>query len=447
MLTQRVGGWYSRLFSVDEIREQPMLQWMFGALVLFFFLVFSYLITSTIATDTPVGSPACWPYFQECSKLFFLRGLDDNYSRSIFYMALYGVMLLIIWCMWRKRWNTAHALLLLLFIWEALVIFVFSYSTNAPYHYYHIILTAILLFIPHKEFFLKLAFVFLYFMSVTVKIDPAWTLGTYFTSLKAGLPIFPDSLTPVFTNAVIFSQIVGAWFLLAKNRMLQRTALAFFTFFHLYSGVFVYYFYPTISLASLLILFGPLYRPTPVPLSVRSIAGWICIVLIATFQAVGFIVPDRRLTLEGNRFGMFMFEANHQCAITAYTYSTVKMPAMYYEVRPGAPCRDLYCNVSLRIHSENDMTVKKERWESGSSLYRCDPYEWWTRFQKICGGRGVVRVAVQFDHSINGGPFYRIVDTTNICDLSYKPFTHNAWIRVPPEAPVVGYPVENIYHY
>ncbi|MCE9541256.1 hypothetical protein K8R03_01700 [Candidatus Kaiserbacteria bacterium] len=446
-LFKRFEKSYSRLFSIDEIREQPVLQWMFGASLLFFFLVFSYLITTTIATDTTAGSPACWPYFQNCSDFFFLRGLDDTYSRSIFYMVFYAVMLLAAWCMAKKRWSAAHALLALLFVWETLVVFVFSYSTNAPYHYYHIFLTAILLFIPNKEFFLKLTFVFLYFMSATTKIDSTWILGTYFSALKAGLPIFPDALIPVLTNIVILSQIVGAWFLLSSHKILQRTALLFFAFFHLYSGVFVYYFYPTISLTSLLILFGPLYRPSPVPLSFRSLTGWTLILLIAAFQLIGFIVPERRLTLEGDRFGMFMFEANHQCAITASTYSSITPVAMYFEKAPGIPCRELYCNVLLRVRPKGDGSVRTERWESGSSLYRCDPYEWWARFQKVCRDPRVQRIAVQFDHSINGGPFYRIVNTENICDLVYKPFVHNTWIHVPPQAPIVGYPVKDVYHY
>src|SRR5262249_43866309 len=157
--------------------------------------------------------------------------------RSIFYMAMYGILLLVVWCMFRRKWGLAHLLIFIPFFWGSLVTFVLAYSITAPYYYYHLFLTAILLFAAHKEFFLKAAFVLFYFLSGTVKLDSTWVLGTYFTTLKTGLPIFPDALIPVFTNMVIFSQIIGAWFLLSTQRFLQRCAVAFFTFFHLYSGI------------------------------------------------------------------------------------------------------------------------------------------------------------------------------------------------------------------
>jgi hypothetical protein len=234
-------------------------------------------------------------------------------------------------------------------------------------------------------------------------------------------------------------QIVGAWFLISKYRLLQRTALVYFTIFHLYSGILVFAMYPTITLPSLLILYGPAYRYTPIPFSKKAIAGWIVIALVLIFQILGFITPgDRRITLEGNRFGMFMFEANHQCVATITTYSNTPL-------KPQATgCSGFYCLASSTVSTQGDQWVRVNRQESADAWNRCDPYEWWEKLHEKCT-RGVTRISLTFDHSINGGPFYRIVDLSNICSVNYQLFRHNDWIMMPPQAQIVGYPVENFY--
>jgi hypothetical protein len=440
---------YKRFFSIEEIVQQSILQWMFGASLLFFFLTFdNWIGHSTITVETAQqGAAICWPYFLNCSKLYFLHLIPYGYSQSILYMAIYAIMLLIVYYMWEKKWVYAHMLLTILFLWKVFVMFILSYSIAGPYDYYHVFLTAILLFIPLKEYFLKLAFVFFYFLSVTVKFDPTWILGTYFTAMKSGIPVFPGPLTPPFTNLVIFMQVIGSWFLLSKHRILQRLALLYALIFHLYSGILVYYLYPSITLPPLLILFGPMYRYSPTPFSRKAIAGWIVILLVALFQLLGFIIPtDRRLTLEGNRFGMFMFEANHQCIATVRTYSTGGLLAT--SSADVLSCQGFYCLTHTSSYRENGLTVKEDRYESPSAWNRCDPYEWWAQLHTRCAmNPAVVRVAFQFDHSINGGPFYRIVDVPNICDVIYRPFVHNDWILMPPEAQIVGYPVQNGYQY
>ena len=59
----------------------------------------------------------------------------------------------------------------------------------------------------------------------------------------------------------------------------------------------------------------------------------------------------------------------------------------------------------------------------------------------------VQKISYVFDHSINGGPFYQIVDLDNLCSVTYKPWGHNDWILLPPQAQIVGYPVEDNYRY
>src|SRR6185295_19464735 len=92
-----------------------------------------------------------------------------------------------------------------------------------------------------------------------------WVLGTYFSTLRTGLPLVPPLLVPFATNLVIFCEVIGCWFLLSRNLILQRGAVVFFTFFHLYSIILIYYMFPAVMLPALLILFGPLYSHTKMP--------------------------------------------------------------------------------------------------------------------------------------------------------------------------------------
>lgn len=443
---------YRSLFSIEEIEREPILQWSFAASLFFFFITFYRWMASPNLTieQAERGMAVCWEYFQDCTKFFFLHDFVVGYSYAMFYMALYTLMLLVIYLMWKKRWVEAHACLLLFLLWEILATLVFSFTNSGPYFYYHIILTTMLLFVPYKEFFLKLSFVFMYFMSVTTKLDSTWILGTYFTALRDGLPLLPDALTPLITNLVIFMQMIGAWFLMSKNWFLQRTAFLYFLAFHLYSGIFVHYFYPSVSLPPLLVLFGPMYRYTPIPFSKKTIAGWSVIAVVALFQLLGFMSPtDRRITLEGNKFGMFMFEANHQCIVTTGTYTVTPPPARPdFEVPAGTQCGGFFCRVKSTTEEAGDgLTLREDRYESGTAWNRCYPYEWWWRYNTYCKrDENIDRVSMQIDHSINGGPFYRIVDVPNICELPYRPFRGNTWIKEPPEAPLMGYPVTNTYN-
>lgn len=435
---------YHRLFSIREIETETTVQWMFGAMLFYFFVSFSiWMGEKNITVEAAQnGSAICWPFFQNCTHFYFLHAFPYGYSYTALYMFFYGVMCLIVYCMWQKKWVYAHILLLLLLLWKIFVMLL-SFNIVGPYDYYHIILTSVLLFVPYKEYFLKLSFVVMYFMSVTVKFTPAWELGTYFTSMRSGLPLFPSWSTVFLTNFVIFIQVIDCWFLMSKNWILQRGSFFLAAAFHLFSGLLVFYNYPSIALPPILILFGPMYRYTSAPFGRKAIAGWMVILLIALFQLLGFVIsPDRFLTLEGHRYGMFMFEANHQCTFTINTYSKGTAPP---ESWSGLNCKSLVCMTSSVSTSKNGETVRTMTFESASSWYRCDPYETWFLAKPDCNAPGVERVSLQFDHSINGGPFYRIVDEPNICNLTYNAFSHNSWIKVPPEAKAVGYPVQNYY--
>jgi hypothetical protein len=418
-IEQKLIRWYRRIFSVHELEESTVLQFVFGATLLSHLITFSQWSSSTMTTVDAYqnGMHLCWPYFQGCGRLLWLHTLPEGYSQPTLYMIFFGLFLFIAYCMYRKDWLMAHIVLVPAFLWHTYVIFVLTQAMTGNYEYYLFVFTGILLFLPHKEYFLKLSVVSFYVMSTMAKIHEAWILGTYFSALKTGLPLFPDWSIPLLTNTVIFMEMVGSWFLMSRRWQLQRSVLAFFVFFHLYSGIIVGFRYPTIVLPTMFILFGPLYRHTAPPSTRRSIAGWLCIALLFTIQCVPKLIPgDEKLTLEGNMYGLYMFESNHQCVSQATVHRA-------------------------------DGTTENLRDESTSARDRCDPYSYWFRIHTLCSrDESIDHVAWTFDHSINGGPFLRIVDVQDACILKYHPFRHNEWIMTEKDAPEMrGHPVENIY--
>jgi hypothetical protein len=418
---RKVLAWYRKIFSIAEIENSIPLQWVFGALLFSLFVTFYDWIGEKTITTTAYATNnyACWPYFLDCGRYYFLTALPHGYSQTTLYAIFLGIMLGVAYCIYRRDWTLAHIGLSTLAIWKVLVVLVLSYVGSGNYDYYDIVFLTILLLFPHKLFFLRVTFVSCYFLAATIKIHEGWVLGTYFTALSTGLPVFGNALAPFVTNIVIGMQIVGGWFLLSARKIVQRLALTYFIIFHLYSTILVQYRYPATVLPILIILFGLFNEQGTVPRDRKSLVGWAFLALLFVSQMVSFTIPgDQKMTLEGNRFGFYMFEANHQCV----------------------------SNIVMFFKNAEPTAMKSE---SDSAHQRCDPYRELFSIHEMCARAGddLERIRWRFDHSINGGPFYRIVDEEDACVLSYDPFRHNAWIKLPEDNPrIVGYPVKNYYY-
>jgi hypothetical protein len=300
----------------------------------------------------------------------------------------------------------------ILWLYKLYIIFGFGAGN---FDYYDIILIALFLFTKNKLYWLRVFFLILYFLASTIKIHEGWILGTYFTALETGLPLIGDYLTPIATNIVIISQMVFAWFLFKpKNTLPFKLSFGFFLFFHLYSGIIVEYRYMITSIPLLVILF--LLPEEVVYKKDRAIFPTLLFIALLLLQSIAIRIPgDQKLTLEGNKYGLYMFEANHQC-IASYTTN--------------------YLNGNST----------KETKQNSDARNRCDPYENVYSYKYKCRQSGVKNINFTFDHSINGHPFYRIVDTEDLCKLTYTPFKHNTWIKSEEENPeLIGYPVKNFF--
>ena len=417
---KRFVAGYRRVFSIHEVEESSILRYGFGLLLLSHFVMFFGLVDerTTSISSYLSGHYSCWSYFQDCGRWFFLQSLPYGYSQEIFYAGILALVVITGYFITRKEWVLAHMGLAVLWLWKFLVIYVISNAHMGNYDKYDIYLGMALLFFARKLFFVRLTFVTLYFCASTIKIHEGWILGTYFTSLATGMPIFPDAIVPFMTNLVIFMQIVGCWFLLSENKKLQRAAFVYFICFHMYSSILVAYRYLVSALPPLLLYFGHDFKAEKPPLDKKSIAGWLLIGFLFLSQSIGLMIPgDQKLTLEGNFYGLYMFEANHQC---------ISQTVIYFA----------------------DGTSASGKQEHAVPRYRCDPYQTWFVLHQACerSAKPISSIRWTFDHSINGGPFYRIVDVEDACRLEYHPFSHNQWIKTEFDHPAIsGYPVKNFY--
>ena len=394
---------YYTFFNIQEIKESFVLQLLFCALLLSFFISFYSLNYTNIATQTSAidKSYVCPPYLENCEKLFFFDTLPYSYSQNILLTFLLFLIGYACYSIYKKDFETAHFCLLLLFLYKIFFYFFLTYGMAGNFDYYDLIFAFIILFFREKEYFAKVTFVFLYFLASTVKIHEGWILGNYFNTLVTGIPIFPDSLTIPITNIVILSQIVGCWFLLINNKKIQTTAYLYFLFFHLYSGLLVGYRYLTISIPVLVILFWIQKSEFKIlHIDKKTLFGYLFIVFLFSAQMIAIIIPgDQKKTLEGNFFGLYMFEANHQCiSTTTYKYKDGK---------------------EEKIINENHV-----------ANVRCDPYSYYFRIKHSCNNHKINKIEWTFDHSINGHNYERIVDTQDLCSLSYNSLTHNLWINI-----------------
>lgn len=408
------------MFFTREFSTSKALQFCLGVSAFAYFIVFASWVGRQTITARSLAdlSYRCPPYFQNCEAFYFLNALPQGYSQTIWYMFIFGTLVFVGYALLKKKWLEASLALLIPYLWHAANTFFITEYARDNYEYYVFIFTSILLFFPHKEYFIKLSLVLFYVLSTFAKIHPAWITGSYFTNLQLGLPIFPNWSIPLMTNLVMLAEMIGAWFLLSKNPLFQRTALVFFITFHLYSGILVEYRYPATVLPMILAVFGPFYRWTPPPFTKRSLIGWGLVVFLVFMQLTPKMIPgDEKLTLEGNEYGLYMFDSNHQC-------------------------------VSEVVYHYVDDYESTDTNTSSLARNRCDPYRYWFLYNQICEkDPDIESISWTFDHSINGDDFLRIIDVEDVCSLEYKPFSRNEWIKTHADDPEpVGKPVKNIYY-
>lgn len=416
---------YSGFFNLQEVEGSKLLKALWVAVCISFFITFyNWINSSSVSIYSYLSnSNLCPPYLWECGKYYFFDDLPYGYSAGYFYVTMFMILFASIYHIFKNKIATAHLLLLIPFVWKIIWIFFFTYGAHGNYDYYDLALAFILLFLPYKMYFSQVTFIWFYFLASTIKIDDGWILGNYFKTLITGAPLISEKFTPYLTNLVVIMQMLGAWFLFSNNKILQRIVFLYFLAFHIYSGFIVNFRYITISIPALVILFGnlKLFEKTNfevLPISKKTIIGYTFLAVLFFGQMIGIWIPgDQKRTLEGNYWGLFMFEAAHQCK------SSVKV-----------------------FNPENHEELLKEiNTKSNIANNRCDPYfDFYKIKRNFCAHASNPKVSWSFDHSVNGHPFERIVNEENICEKEYQTFQHNEWIKIGSQAEVLDTPVYRI---
>lgn len=415
----------SLFFAWDEIHKSKRLQAVFWTI--WGLLIFDMNLISL----SPAGNgeaPNCWEHIYNCTRVTFEAVLPDSYLYSAMTSGLLACLLFSGIFAVRKKWSWALVLLLVVFTWKFIWNMVLYDYATSNFDYFIFIPSLLFFFARNKICQLRLVWPLLYLFAALVKLNDGWILGTYFSSLKTGLPFLPDLSIPYITNGTILFEIFGALGLLARNRRVFYFSLWAWTAFHLYSGILVGYFYPVRCLSILWALFGFQDSQEEVPPSKKETLFNAVGVLVACYFCVANFIPriistNPSETFEGMNYGFHMFDANHQC---------------------------LY---QFRYFDESGRILKEMEFGTSHPMARCYPQFVLQKIkrlycQKFAMGRAE-RVEWSLRHSTNGGAFYETISVTNACSLQFKAFSRNDWIKTKGNgALLVGYPEKNgIYPY
>jgi hypothetical protein len=242
----------------------------------------------------------------------------------------------------------------------------------------------------------QVAWATLYFLAAFVKIDESWVVGSYFSALELGLPVFPDATIPLITQGVILAECFLSWGLLSQK--FRRVSFVFWLVFHLYSVLMVGFFYPTRCVLFLVVLF----LDGPLAISYRQLINTTNLILLSSLLViqVGWIgVPENtRSTLRFEGYGFNMFDTNFQCVS------------------------------SYKMNGQSGTTSVLE--EYSHARFRCGPRVFLERYKQYCQEKKLSSLEWKLWQSLNGGPFYEIVNTKNACSLSFSLFRPKPLDRV-----------------
>lgn len=414
----RVTDRIAHKLSVHEVVQSTPLKATAVILIFGSYLQFAtwWRFADFTTNAVTAGKHLCWPFFQSCGDWYFLSIFPSTDTHGAMYMLLFVLLLFTGKAAYEGKWNTVMSLMLVCFVWE-MTVMIFSMRLTVNYWYFHAFYMALFLFSRNKLAWLQVGAASLYFFAGVLKIDPSWIYGSYFTGLQEGLYGFPNALIPFATNAVTILELVGPILLLTQKQTIRTMTVAVLCVFHAYSTIYVGYLYPFIAFPLVYVLFSQPDRPTMRALKERGAGMYIIAILIIIHILPSLIPGNARITQEGNRYGMYMFEANY------------------------------HCRADMQITHANNTTEDKTL-STDLANKRCDPYAFYFYAKNACAREPGARIKLTVDSAINGDPFYRIVDTPNACALTYSWYKHNNWIKRPEygEAAKLETPPKNRYN-
>ncbi len=349
----------------------------------------------------------CPAYFQSCESFYFLDPDWQNWSYRLFTTVLYlllagsGVQAL------RNQWRSACLLMASLFLVSAWMLLATNADISVPYVTFLLVPSVIVLFSGRPIDDLRISFVVLYVLAGTSKLHTGWIAGTYFASYNNGLPLLPDLLIPVATNAVILLEVFGTWWLISSHAPMRKIVLSLTIGFHAYSTILMGPQFAIQAVPFIWLLFHEQPSAPPKP----SLAGAALVLILITVNLLPFALSRKpKLTYQGQSLAMSMFDANRRSiSVVEYTFP--------------------------------DGSKKIEKRGSQTSWDVLKPYKELKKLQASC--EPGVEAKWTFDSSIDDGPYHRIIDVLNACELNFKAFRYNNWIN--DSGPITGYPGKVAY--
>ncbi len=402
---RKINESYERIFRLQRGLENNSVLGVYAAALLSFAISFQSWFTIGIglpASQRSLGQ--CPTYFQNCE---ILSRWPESFFLT-FYIFVFHWLVAMAWALIRKKAGLAHASLLVLTLTSLFLAFALPHPREIPFLFFHLVPCVTLLFSRKTMVDLKWIWVTLYFASGLVKLHESWIAGTYFYALETGLPFFPDFAIPLLTHLVLFFELIGIWWVFSNTPRLRQTVYLFFIVFHIYSIALVGFRYPFYTLPLLVLLFDPAEPRREFPTRFATALG----LIIIFFNIYPWLLRgDHKITFQGTEFAMNMFDANRQMRSEA---------------------------TILRAGSSSSI-------QSGSfeAFARPSPYSTWLSLRSSCLEPDVQSIRWTFDVAMNGARFFRIVDTPDLCQLTYLPFQNNEWIATNDIG--LGYPSKNVY--
>lgn len=368
---------------------------------------------------------SCSPLYPSCHGLLIALNQTLSSWFGELYPRVFQALLLLpvevgVFALLTGRGKTAYWAFFVVFLVRASSL-IFRFPV-LNYDLYDIVFMAVLLIARDKLGAARLTYVFVYFLCSTIKFDEGWIFGQYFSTLKEGFPLLGSNpiLLAAAGNVIIVAQLGLGWALFSRNSKIRSAAIGFFVLFHIYSTMVVGLRFPLSTLPLLLLLFwqdsksNQTARLFPEHVDLRIVIFLACLCI---FQVARFGIPGQeKLSFEGGGASFFMFDGNHQCAVG-------------YEER-----------------REDGSFVTIKEFGNIFAQHRCSVYVYLNEGKRLFCSPSVqsrdVRMTVF--SSLNGSPFYRIVNRQPVCSTSYNPFLSNAWVNIK-NPPAGAWALQNIY--
>jgi len=408
---------YSRFFNLEEFNSFKQLPLVAYACAFNFLIHADFWLSRNAGTVESAKNKrfACPDYFQGCEKWLFLRHGIDQISHAVYFSFLLFVMFLFVISIYKKKWFYVHLIFIFLICNQLYFSFLSGTQIATAFEYFSLVTATVMAISTNRIADLRVTWVFLYFLAGLVKIHESWIVGTYFSTLRQGLYLFPDWSIPLLTNLVICSEICGIWFLLSKNKYVRLTIYTYFMIFHFYSAIYVNWFYPMLAIPTLTILFLEDNKNDRIDSKQKiSKQNFLFLIFLAIVNIMPvFLSKNNKIDNVAGSLAMNMFDSNRQS------------------------------HSELKIIYKNKTSKVLEAWTSNSFL-RVWPSHFLYKIKQLClSNSEIEKIKWTMDISMNGEPFKRIVDSEDACVLNFNFWGENNWINV--DGPIIGYPKKNYY--